>query len=69
MVKLVFVVLDVSFNTGRYTDTMKRQFLYINICSLLPHLYTCSHWYLILLELNALASFGQEGQNLPNLVW
>jgi len=29
--KLIFAVLDVSFNSGHYTVIIKRQFLYINI--------------------------------------
>jgi len=31
--KLIFAVLDVSFNSGYYTVIIKRLFLYINICS------------------------------------
>jgi len=31
--KLIFAVLDVSFNSGHFTVIIKRQFLYINICS------------------------------------
>jgi len=30
MMKLIFPVLDVSFNSGYYTVIIKRQFLYIN---------------------------------------
>jgi len=30
VMKLISVVLDVSFNTGYYTVIIKRQFLYIN---------------------------------------
>jgi len=33
VMKLTFAVLDVSFNSGHYTVIVKRQFLYINICS------------------------------------
>jgi len=33
MMKLIFAVLDVSFNSGHYTVIIKRQFLYVNICS------------------------------------
>jgi len=29
--KLIFALLDVSFNSGHYTVIIKRQFLYINI--------------------------------------
>jgi len=35
VMKLIFAVLDVSFNSGRYTVMIKRQFLYINICHFL----------------------------------
>jgi len=31
VMKLIFDVLDVSFNSGHYTVIIKRQFLYINI--------------------------------------
>jgi len=31
VMKLIFAVLDVSFNSGHYTVIIKRQFLYINI--------------------------------------
>jgi len=30
VMKLIFAVLDVSFNSGHYTDIIKRQFLYMN---------------------------------------
>jgi len=30
VVKLIFAVLDVSFNSGHYTVIIKRQLLYIN---------------------------------------
>jgi len=33
VMKLLFAVLDVSFNSGHYTAIIKQQFLYINICS------------------------------------
>jgi len=33
VVKLIFALLDVPFNSGHYTDIIKRQFLYINIWS------------------------------------
>jgi len=33
VMKLVFAVLNVSFNSGHYTVVIKLQFLYINICS------------------------------------
>jgi len=33
VMKLFFAVLVVSFNSGHYTVIIKRQLLYINICS------------------------------------
>jgi len=33
MMKLIFAVSDVSFNSGYYTVVIKRQFFYINTCS------------------------------------
>jgi len=33
VMKLIFAVLDVSFNSGHYTVIIKRQFLHISICS------------------------------------
>jgi len=33
VMKLIFAVLDVPFNSGHYTVIIKRQFLYISICS------------------------------------
>jgi len=33
VMKLIFAVLEVSFNSGHYAVNIKRQFLYINICS------------------------------------
>jgi len=33
VIKLIFAVLDVSVYSGHYTVIIKRQFLYINICS------------------------------------
>jgi len=30
VMKLIFAVLDVSFNSGHYTMIIKRQFLHIN---------------------------------------
>jgi len=33
VMKLIFAVLDVSFNSGHYTVIIKRKFMYINICS------------------------------------
>jgi len=33
VMKLMFAVLDVSFNSGHYTVIVKRQFLYINVYS------------------------------------
>jgi len=33
VIKLIFDVLDVPFNSGHYTVIVKRQFLYINIYS------------------------------------
>jgi len=33
VMKLIFAVFDVSFNSGHYTVIIKWQFLYINICS------------------------------------
>jgi len=45
VMKLIFAVLDVSFNSGRYRVIIKRQFLYINIifAIFLPYLSKCSH--------------------------
>jgi len=43
VMKLIFAVLDVSFNSGHYTVTIKRQFLYINICSFPSYLSTRSY--------------------------
>jgi len=34
VMKLLFAVLDVSFNSGLYTVIIKRQFLYINCYTL-----------------------------------
>jgi len=34
VMKLIFAVLDVSFNSGHYTVIMKQQFLYINYVKL-----------------------------------
>jgi len=33
VMKLIFAVLDMSFNSGHYTVIIKRQFLHINISS------------------------------------
>jgi len=33
VMKLIFAVLDVSFNSGHYTVIIKQQLFYINICS------------------------------------
>jgi len=50
VMKLIFAVLDVSFNSGYYTFIIKRQFLYINIIKewnawtyspLYMHVYVC----------------------------
>jgi len=52
-------VLDVPLKSGYYTVNIKRQFLYINICSFSTILTvsTRSHWC-------TLTSLGQEGRNL-----
>jgi len=34
VMKLIFAVLDVSFNSGHYTVIIKRQILYINFTQL-----------------------------------
>jgi len=54
LMKLIFAVRDVSFNSGPYTVIIKRQFLYINIFS----------FSTIIISTLVLASLGQEGQNL-----
>jgi len=54
----------VLFNSGHYTVIIKRQFLYINICSfsaIFIYMLTLVH---ILFELELNVSLGQEGQNL-----
>jgi len=36
VMKLIFVVLDLSFNSGHHTVVIKRQFLYIDLDTFLP---------------------------------
>jgi len=72
VMKLIFAVLDVSFNNGHFTMIIKRQFLKINICSFSTIFIYMLALVMILLELNA--SLGEEGQNLTTkqkrlLVW
>jgi len=60
VIKLIFAVLDVSFNSGHYTVIIKRHFLYINICS-------CSTIFIYMLaSVHDLVRTitRQEGQNL-----
>jgi len=62
--KLIFAVLDVSFNSGHYTVIIKRQFLYINVCSF----STIFIYMLAVLQdfvrTKCCPSLAQEGQNL-----
>jgi len=59
VMKLIFAVLDVSFNIGNYTGIIKRQFLYINTCS-----FSTIFIYMLALAHDFVRSKWQEGQNL-----
>jgi len=51
VMKLIFAVLDVSFNSGHYTVIIKRQFFYIwNFTCSEIHLRNMTIWYEALLR-------------------
>jgi len=49
VMRLILAVLDLSFNSRHYTVVIKRQFLYINICSSFSIVFI---YMLALVELN-----------------